>query len=409
MIHLGNRIKSLGLYTLFSYIGQALNIVVQILIRRVLDPGQMGTYSFVKLLYNYLDLEHGGMRFAIDRELPLSSVGRQREIESAAFSLFIVLAALTAIVSFLVVLSLYSDSPEIWLAFLILNVAALWTSYANFRKAVFRAKEITNAMIFYSLIQPILYGAFAIACLLLFGYWGLISSYLLSSVLICSIFCTKYKLELVIARPALNTVKTLFKVGLPMLANTALSLLSNTIDRWLVLAFFGIEQLGIYSTAGMFMSFAMILPNTISEVFFPRILRLTQKEHAEFSAYFNRIIAILVGINLLASVAASLVIPAVIRFLLPMYLDATDASVVLILVTAPNMLISICSYSLVGFMKQHIIIVTSTAGIAFSISLSFALRFIGMTGMAFAILASRIIVAIFLYYTVMQVSSRRTQ
>jgi len=366
----------------------------------------MGTYSFVKLLYNYLDMEHGGMRFAIDRELPLSSAGRRKEIESAAFTLFLISAALTAIVTFLVVLFLYLDSREIWLAFLILDFAALWTSYSNFRKAVFRAKEITGAMIFYSSIQPALYGASALCCLLLFGYWGLIFSYLLSSVLICTIFCARYRLELVVAKPDLNTVKTLLKVGLPMLANAALSMLSNTIDRWVVLALFGIEQLGVYSTAGMFMSFAMILPNTISEIFFPRILKHTQKGHTEFLAYFKRITAILVGINLLLSVIASFAIPSVIRFLLPNYVDAIDSSVVLILVTAPNMLISICRYSLLGFMKQHIIIATNVAEIAFSIILSFAFRCKGMTGMAIAILASKIIVAVFSYYKVMNVSGK---
>lgn len=400
------RIRSFGVYTLVSYLGQGFNVVVQILIRRVLDPGQMGTYSFVKLLYSYLDMEHGGMRFAIDRELPLSSAGRRKEIESAAFTLFLISATLTAIVTFFVILILYFDSPEIWFSFLLLDFAALWTSYSNFRKAVFRAKEITSAMIFYSSIQPTLYGACALACLLLFGYWGLIFSYLLSSVLVCAIFCARYRLELVVAKPELNTVKTLLKVGLPMLANAALSLLSNTIDRWVVLALFGIEQLGVYSTAGMFMSFAMILPNTISEIFFPKILKHTQKGHTEFLAYFKRITAVLVGINLLFSVIASFAIPSVIRVLLPMYLDAIDSSVVLILVTAPNMLISICRYSLLGFMKQYIIIAANVAGIALSIILSFAFRSKGMTGMAFAVLASKTIIAVFSYLMVIAVSGK---
>jgi len=390
-----------------SYLGQGFYVIVQILVRRLLDPSQMASYSLVKLLYNYLDLEHGGMRFAVDRELPLSDKEEFKEIESSAFSLAVVFALSTFVISITVVFFLYRDSIEIWLAFILLNISALWLSYANFRKAVFRAKENVGAMVFFASIQPTFIGSFTLLGLIFFGYWGLVSGYLISHILICVIFSFRYRLALPITKPTLIMTKRLAKAGFPMLANSFLSILSNTLDRWVVLAFYGIEMLGVYSTAGMFMGFAMILPHTVSEVFFPRILRYTKQQHYRFSKDFNRVVVKLVFLNFSASVAISFMIPLTIRAIIPLYVDATTASILLIFATAPNMLFSLCSYALVGFMKQHLVVLLNILGVTISLGMAFFLRPFGIDGMAAATLISRSSVALLSFSVTLNVSKRR--
>jgi len=401
------KLKAAGTYSLVSYLGQALNVVIQFLIRKILSPTEMGNFAFLKLLYGYLSLEHGGIRFALDRELLLSDKEEQPQIERTGFALALFFSLITALISFLIILLIYKESPEIWLAFLILDFAALWSSYANFKKAIFRAKENIRAMIFFAAIQPTFLGLFTMIGLLIFGYWGLIGGYFIANITIYIFFNAKYRNKIVLRTPDREISKRLFKVGLPMLGNAFLSIMSNSIDRWIVLAFYGIEILGVYSTASMFMGFAMLLPNTISEVFFPRILRYTKENNLSFVKRFNKMTIALVCLNLLASLAIAFVIPFAIKILIPKYVTAITASIILIFVTAPNMLISLCSYALVGFMKQQWIILLNGLNIGLSIFLAFIFKFMGISGMALAVLISKVVISLFFYLVVIIINSGR--
>jgi len=362
----------------------------------------MGYFAFIKLLYNYLDLGHFGIRFGVDRELPLCTVAESCSLESTAFSWFFLLAPSFTIVSFIIVFFLYRDTTEVWLGFLVLDLSALWLSFANFKKAIFRAKEKTEALIFFAATQPFLNGLFIIVGLHFWGYWGLVGGFFFANATTFFLFRLKYKTTYQLHRPDPALSKKLFSSGLPMLLNAFLGLLSNSIDRWVVLVFFGVETLGIYSTAGMFMAFAMLLPNSISEIFFPQIIRKTNEDPRFFNKIFRSLSFKLVCINLATTAFGALFIPTVINLFIPKYTSAITASIVLIFVTGPNMLISLCSYALVGYMKQHWIIILNTISIFFSLFLSFLLKDYGISGMASALLLSKLFIAIWYYRLVIQ-------
>lgn len=396
--------KAAGAYSFVIYLGQAFNVFVQIFIRRVLDPQEMGYFAFVKLLYNYLDLGHFGIRFGVDRELPLCTETGCYSLESTAYSLFFLLAPSITIASFIIVFFLYHDTIEVWLAFLVLDLSALWLSFANFKKAIFRAKEKTEALIFFAAIQPFLNGLFVVVGLHFWGYWGLVGGFFFANTTTFFLFRSKYKTTHQLQRPDKAISKKLFRSGLPMLLNAFLGLLSNSIDRWVVLVFFGVETLGIYSTAGMFMAFAMLLPNSISEIFFPQIIRKSNEEPSVFINFFKVLTFKLVSLNLAVAALGALFIPTVINLFIPKYTSATTASIILIFVTGPNMLISLCSYALVGYMKQHWIIILNTISIFSSVLLSFLLKNYGISGMASALLLSKIFISVCYYRLVIQSS-----
>jgi len=235
--------------------------------------------------------------------------------------------------------------------YIMFEVSSIPMFLANFKKAYLRAKQNINAMSFFAFFYPLIWSSFRLFFLLLFGFWGYILGFLIGSYLFYFIFSSKYKVPLEIKLKNLEIDFSYLKEGLPMFLNSVIIILGLTMDRWIVLSLFGRESLGIYSTATMFVGFFNILPNTLSEVFFPKLLEKIKNDKKNYLIYFNKILFSIFAFLAVITLILEIIVPYIIRSLIPDYIGATLSTQILIIQSPFLIINSLGYYTLIGFGK----------------------------------------------------------
>ena len=276
------------------------------LIAYFLSPTNFGYFSIFLILTGYFQYSQLGILNGLGRELPIS-LGKKDDQRS---EILIGTAKKTliisqSIVSFILILILVFISFDSEIYNLIIFFALITSWISNFFQLSMLRLRSELRIIEFSLINFLVSFLGLILTIyfsIIFGLTGAILG--TSLVLFVGYFYTE-----IFQLKSIKTKKKIFdkdfflllKVGFPMLVGAFLQTTLFSLDKVLILNFYSVEKLGLYSFASIPLIIGIGMSGIISTYFYPKILHQFGKDNNKFEAYkiSRNISFILIGLGLL--------------------------------------------------------------------------------------------------------------
>lgn len=238
----------------------------------LVDPAAWGNWYLLNLIIAYGSLTQLGALNGMNREVP-AALGRDddaeaRELRRSALGLVL----LTTGVATLLLLGAGLAVPAIGLSDeFLLTIALLFSSqiYAYATTSLRSTTHFTD-LARLQFVQAVIFPALAITGAVFWGIPGFILGQILA-LAIASLAASGARN--VIWQPKLDRLRSrhLITVGFPIMLVGLVHTLFATVDRWVVAGNLGSEALGHYSLAIMALNAVALLPQVISQQFYPRI------------------------------------------------------------------------------------------------------------------------------------------
>lgn len=393
-------------FTLTSFFSKALDFFTAIVIRRILGPMSMGVFSQLMLVFQYSKYYHLGIYEALDREIPYYNGRREyakaEKIKEAGFNFGFLAALLVGISLFLSSYFLRIDKMlTVGLKFI--AVLVVIQSITTYFTIVARTHHRFTFLSRYNIVIAVITTLVTLYLTLNFGFHGVLWAYVLVAFSEILYFIRNgFRLKVRIKIP-LKLAVGLFKIGLPILFYGVTFVTLNNVDKFMIITFFGKEQLGYYSVATMMSGYLVLLPNILYTVLFPRFYEAFGREgdirglkhHFLTPTYIIAyLLPLIIGFTIL-------VLPILIKYFLRQYSAGLLPAYILVTGTFFVSITGMSSYLLIALNKQAHLIIIGFICIGSSVLLNYffikKLAF-GLTGVALAALFT------FLLYSILMIS-----
>ncbi len=293
------RFREITAYSGLAYANQLASVLINFLFIRTLSLSTLGDIAIAKVWMQFMDYSHLGLRFTLDRYVPVWNRHRCAQLLSICI-------LVSSIVSGLIVcLALFLSTNQ----FLIFSFC-LWgysIAIATILKNFYRASANSAAMIATYVVCPTIP---AIAQTVVLWIWGF-NGFLIATIL-ASVVTTLYLLRnsgplICYMRNQLRyTLKSVRSATIFLFLNSVVIFLSFSIDRIILNAYATKEVLGEYSVILFAFSLLLTIPSTIAEFVFPKIIR-TAVEHQRI--YFPRQLLAILAPTVLCTFVAYVLAP----------------------------------------------------------------------------------------------------
>lgn len=262
-----------------QYIVRALLMARGVIAARLLGPYAFGAWSGLSLILDYGLLAPMGSQQGLDQLVPGRIVAGDRpsltRLKRAGLFNILLLNGLFAALC----LSYFGFSTGQLRTFWGLHgiaamlACAILTCIASYHLTLLRSHGDAGALSVWSLIQGMTGALLGLALLPFIGAWGLLIGWLVGTV--AALFYVRAQGRAVVPlspAPARESL-TLIAVGVPMFLFSITNLVMRTLDRLVILRFLGAEALGYYSLGVVALTLMLYLPDSVSYVLYPRLLR----------------------------------------------------------------------------------------------------------------------------------------
>jgi len=272
-------LKQATFFSASLFISRLLLSVRGIIIPRLLGPVDYGIYNGVLILPEYLMHFHFGSISALKREIPFcygkNDFQQAQRIRNIVFSQYLatilISVSLIGLFTYLVQ-ERYSSSIIVALrlvCLLIVAQAVVEVFLENVVRTDNQFSILSNSEIFKSLIG---FGFM----LIMIWYWhlnGLIASLILSSLLKGGYiyYKTRYQFRWIWD---FNELMRLLKIGFPILLGLILFTVFASIDRFMIIHYLDMKQLGYYALGLTVLNFLFIIQTGAYQVLEPKVYRL---------------------------------------------------------------------------------------------------------------------------------------
>jgi O-antigen/teichoic acid export membrane protein len=258
--------KKSMVYLAIVYLIQILNIVLNILLIRLLPLEQLGQITIAKVFFQFMDYTHLGSRFAMDRYVPTHT-----EEDGKKLTIFTMNISLFVSAFFIVLVYFFINNSFIVLIFMISGfLFAIGTIY----KAYFRAREETNQMFFVILLSIFLPLIVQIITISFFDFNTFIFLFFISYITGFFLLVYKFRLiHLMTFSAFLDKAKSIYKAVSLLFLTSLILFLSFSIDKILLEHYKGSIVLGEYSIILFVFATLLIIPGTLAELVFPKIIK----------------------------------------------------------------------------------------------------------------------------------------
>ena len=348
-----------------------------IIIARMLGPGEMGVWQTAVLFATYGMILLFGTLNGMGREVPYL-LGRKdtKGVEESIATAFFVIAISIGLLAIFILFAKYIDLLSTWL---LLGAGLLFARFLNsFSVMLLRS--------FQRFARLGMHQAF-VAVVLLLGMlwiWGKPSLYRLLVVtdialILASVFAYKF---IHTNRFRLRRLWTLVQVGLPIMLAGFLFGLLTTVDRLLILRFLGTDWLGLYTPAIMAFGVLTIVPSMVSNLIYPKLAHeFGQNENvARLIPLVGRAMKINFTVTLACALLFLLIFYAgIIPYFLPAYLEGRFPMIIILLSAFffPVAQSFGDLFNVVGWQKRYLL--NMALGLLFSASFGYV--FIGPAGL----------------------------
>lgn len=318
---------------------QASRVVTSLIVAGMVGPLVWGVWYVLNLALRYGSLAHLGSLNGLNRQYALE-MGRGNEEEAqallrASFGALLVSVVMASLIAILV--ALIVDHEEYLTPILLTLVLLVFQQLYSFATTAYRARiqfrNVSGFQAVIALVNP--------AVSLPLAFFFSLNGYIVGQAIVYLVVVAyAYIREPSLYRFTFDGARTkrLIGIGFPIMLVGVLYALFNTVDRWIILELFGTVELGYYSVAIMALGAAALLPQIVAQQFYPRMSRQwgTNRDLRELTrmARSQGLLGLLP--TAVAVVAAQLLGPPAIRWLLPEFIPGIQAFRIVMLAPLVN-------------------------------------------------------------------------
>lgn len=331
------------LVTLSTVACSAMSFVFSVYNKRIVATYPLGIYSTCLLAQTYMNYAQFGVLNAYNRDYP-QAIGRKdydeaNRLKNTAMTFMLMIYALIFVVFEIWVAIHYrgvvgNDTYGTYYAFgyMLCPIMILLKSFDDMSNSTVRMNGHYNKSAAIGFIRTVLALVIGVIAINVAGYYGLYAMAISSAVLGIIMFRSEAfkgaKLSF-----DFSYMKLMIIGGLPLLINSLIWTVVQSVDKFVILGFLSTEALGVYSVPLMGFTTMVLVPQTISQVFYIKISHLYGANHDEQellskAAYFSRITSFISGA---ACLFVYFVMPIFVHFFMPMYTEGTDATQILVI------------------------------------------------------------------------------
>lgn len=325
--------------TFATVLGSFIKLFYSVFSKKMVEPADYGIFSAICIISTYLNYLQLGTMNAYNRDYPqlrgAKRVNEAKEIKDATLTYLLIVYGSVMIAALFVIPYLsskndYSSFQTVGYVFAF--VGALFTVVNAF--ATFSAKmegKFNYAASVY-IIQISVGVGLGLWLIHKFGCFGLFAEGIISSVIGCVML---YKYWMKDFRINLNCklIWGLLISGIPLLVNNLIWTVVGSIDKFVILGFMDTTTLGYYSIATMGFSTMVLIPQTMSNVFYIKVNeeygKTGNKVHLISSSQkYTFISALCTGFICLVAFYA---LPIFVDLVMPNYKNGVEAAQIIII------------------------------------------------------------------------------
>ncbi len=331
------------LVTMSTVICSGISFIFSVYSKSLVPVTPLGIYSTCLLAQTYMNYAQFGVLNAYNRDYP-QALGR-KDYETAnklknTAATFMLMVYLIIFVVFEAWVFFYyrgrigMDQYQAYYAFgyAMCPIMILLKSFDDMSNATVRMNGKYNYSAAIGFLRTIIAFGIGVAALNLVGYYGLYAM-TMSSAFLGIIMFRKNALKGVRLSFDFSYMKVMIIGGLPLLINSLIWTLVQSVDKFVILGFLTTDDLGVYSVPLMGFTTMVLVPQTISQVFYIKVSHLygankDEKQLLEKASYFTNITSVISGAS---CVCVFFIMPIFVQMFMPMYTDGTPATQILII------------------------------------------------------------------------------
>lgn len=288
------RFREIGAYSGLAYLNQVASVLVNILFIRTLSLTTLGDIAIAKVWMQVMDYSHLGLRFSLDRYVPVWDRHR-------AAHLLWICVGVSSLVSAAIIGAalLFTDNK------LLILVFCLWgygVAIATILKNFYRASADTSRMLATYFACPTIPAITQTAAFFVWGFTGFLVVTTATSLATAAYVLLRARpLMAEVRHPLRETLRAVRGSTITLFINAIVIFLTFSVDRIILNAYSSKEILGEYSIILFAFSLLLIIPSTVAEFIFPKIVRTTVEDGRTFHP--RALLTILIPTALAALVA----------------------------------------------------------------------------------------------------------
>lgn len=262
------RFREISVYSSLAYLNQVASVMINILFIRTLTLNTLGEIAIAKVWMQVMDYSHLGLRFSLDRYVPVWDRHR------SAHLLWICIGLSSFISAAIIGLALlFTENKPLILAFCIWGYGV---AVATILKNYYRASADAARMLVTYAACPTIPAVVQVAVFYLLGFTGFLFFTAAASLATTAYVLIKaWPLMSDIQHRLSDTLHSVRSATITLFINAIVIFLTFTVDRIILNAYSSKEVLGEYSIILFAFSLLLIIPSTVAEFIFPKIIRTT--------------------------------------------------------------------------------------------------------------------------------------
>jgi len=368
--------RDLSAYSLAHYFSEVLFLARGFLLAKMLGPPLFGLWTLVKVILFYSNAVGLGSVEAYYREGPFFRGGNQaektRKIEENALSFLLLVSVAAGVVVAAVGAGIRFENTLrgdilLFVAPVVLLQQLYQFSLVKMRseRRILRCSAVEGA---FGLVNVALTVGLAWRYGLYGALWGVIASYALLTfyLRIGRVLDQRWRLEW-------SQVRELIRIGFPIMAQRFLFLLFKTVDVLMVFLLLGNSELGYYGVAFFLARGIGVLPTVLTTILFPRMMEEygRTKDVLGMEKYVRESTAVMTGLLPLLLGPLFLLLPRLMRSLLPQFIEGIAPTRILCLAVYFLMASPMAVQALVAVNKQVLVLLLQVAAVLLNALLDF--------------------------------------
>jgi len=302
---------------------------------KILGPGVYGLWNMLNLILTYGSLVHLGVINAMNRDVPLfkgkRDFQRVEEIKRASlgFMFFSTIVATTGIA----VSALFVENSMLRSSLQVMVLLFLCTQMYSYLQVYLKSNKRFYQMSYQQCVFAVLLPVVTIPLVIVYKLPGFILGQTIAILAVSSLIIVKFiHIDL---RPKLDIRESirLIKVGFPIMAVGLLYSLLTTVDRWVIISFLGVEELGYYSLAIMVIGFLSLVPMVIAQQIYPRMAETYgwTSSYTDLKKWIIRQFIMALGVTAPLLVGVYFIFPLIVERFLPAYMPGITAMKIILI------------------------------------------------------------------------------
>ncbi len=271
-------IKKGILYIIFNYIIQLLNIILSLVFMRYLSPSMLGDLSLARTWQQLVDYSHFGTRFSLDRYVPTAEDEEKKELLTT-----VMLTTLFGGFLILIFSIVFNDINKV---VTLLSATGLFMAISNILKTYLRASNQISEMlkiVLFAQLFPILISLSVYLFTKSFSYY-LYSTLIIHALTVSYIIViNKHSFIRESLKKTIEVYKRISYPSLLLFINSICVFLYLVMDRFFIDYSSGRDALGNYSVITFAFSALMIVPATVTELLYVKIIKQSSLDKKFFS------------------------------------------------------------------------------------------------------------------------------